>query len=945
MSLYTKIIDLQKLHVAWEHVRKNKPAAGVDRVTYDAFDANIREELQQLRTELTEHRYECQPVRMVTIYKEQKAREIALFCMRDKVVQQSIASELAKKYEPFFAASTYAYRPGRSALEAVAQIEAAVTRYQWVLKSDITHFFDNIDRGKLLQMVGQRIVEQDVLELIRTGIEVRRLDRDGTLSVADRGVLQGSSISPVLSNIYLVEFDRNMESAAPFYIRYADDILILGNDREQLGALYEQMQNRMGLLGLELNQEKTTFTSVESGFEFLGYGFDRNGRQITAKAEAGLTERLESMWFTCGRMQLREKLQKGAEILGGWEQYYRKERRPGSILEYAVAFYMACSKNEEAVRELIELRPQYENTYSDLSEFFLSIWKKLGRQSYLALEYEQLLQIPDVDPSVNMCANEVLFQELLAALDHLKAVEDEDSYTQLIQIYSDLGCYNKAAFVQDRRTAFTEKHRKVQLPVRVSEEELNADQIRFSPEDIQNYMVRLVGREDMYSREVLEYGGRRKFEPVTEPLTEDVVEKHLVGELVAGTYIQRPNLTAHFMVIDVDISKKVLLQWQNQPEMLQKYLQMAAEHAGILQKKMEQLGLSTYIEFSGYRGYHLWLFFSEWLPVRYIHMLEDVVEAKYQSDRCEEISIEFFPGKMKVRPGTPGQSIKLPYAVHSKTGKRSCFLSNDFLPVADVSAYLKDIACFSLSTVKKILSANLAQSEANELAKPIREEAETDLTGFGELADCVRVVLENCNLVRYLCQKARRTGYLPHGERLSILYVFGHLGDDGKEFVHRIMSYTLNYQYNTTEKFIRKLPEKPISCIKLREQYKTLTAEYGCSCTFKRNKNCYPSPVLHAIRKADAEAHEVTIPTSRTLTKEKEKTVFEEINIHKKVQDIATKVLELKKQRRSLDRSIEKLEKEMEDAFDSAGIDCLEIEMGLLTRRKTEQGYEWIIQI
>ena len=152
-------------------------------------------------------------------------------------------------------------------------------------------------------------------------------------------------------------------------------------------------------------------------------------------------------------------------------------------------------------------------------------------------------------------------------------------------------------------------------------------------------------------------------------------------------------------------------------------------------------------------------------------------------------------------------------------------------------------------------------------------------------------------------------------------------------------------QYHITEKFIHRLPDKPISCIKLREQYKTLTAEYGCSCNFRRTNNCYPSPVLHAIKNADDDVGRITVPTSRTLSKAREKQVCEELNVPKKVQDMSARILELKKQKRGIDKNIVKLEKELEKIFDQAGVDCMEIEMGLLVRRKTEQGYEWLVEL
>ena len=166
-----------------------------------------------------------------------------------------------------------------------------------------------------------------------------------------------------------------------------------------------------------------------------------------------------------------------------------------------------------------------------------------------------------------------------------------------------------------------------------------------------------------------------------------------------------------------------------------------------------------------------------------------------------------------------------------------------------------------------------------------------------------------------------------------------------KEFFHNVMSYTMNYQNNITERFILKMPEKPISCVKLRDQYKKQTAEFGCSCVFSRAKNCYPSPVLHAISTVDYKKGDVTLPASRYVSKTKEKEITDEINIHAKALELAKKMQEMKRQRRGLETSIRKLEDELNQIFDQSKVDSLEIEIGLLTRRKTETGYEWVIEI
>lgn len=349
----------------------------------------------------------------------------------------------------------------------------------------------------------------------------------------------------------------------------------------------------------------------------------------------------------------------------------------------------------------------------------------------------------------------------------------------------------------------------------------------------------LTGREDIFSRESIDYNNRRKVENDLRPLTENIMKDHLMGKLTIDTFVQRPNATVRFTVIDLDISKRILLQIDQKSEEYKVYLKKALDIAIGIRKILSQMGITCYVEYSGSRGHHVWILYTEWVPTRYANMLCDIIERKMAKD--EDISVEFFPNKTKI--------------------------------------------------------------------------------------------------------KAVKTSYLTHFERLTVLYVFGHLGDEGREFVHKVMSFTLNYKYNVTENFIRKMPEKPVSCVKLRDQYKRLTAEFGCSCIFKRSKNCYPSPVLHAISLADDLQSDITLPTSRSLTKEKENKVKAEMNVHTKADDLATRLLDMRKQKRALDKNIRKIEKELGEIFDIQKIDCLEIEMGMLTRRKNGESYEWFIEI
>ena len=352
------------------------------------------------------------------------------------------------------------------------------------------------------------------------------------------------------------------------------------------------------------------------------------------------------------------------------------------------------------------------------------------------------------------------------------------------------------------------------------------------------------------------------------------------------------------------------------------------------------MGVTGYIEDSGFRGYHVWVFFTEWIPVRYLNQFTDCVIKEWNGIQ-DDIVLEVFPDSSRIRPGKFGQRVKLPLGIHIRTGSRSFFLDEQFHTVSDYREFFSGIARYSLSVVQRILGIYAVGVKENTAVK----EVDRNLECFGAIPESVRIVLEKCNLMRYLCQKAATTGYLSHFERMSVLHVFGHMGEEGKEFVHTVMGFTLNYQYHTTQKFIMKIPEKPISCVKLREQYKLITAEYGCNCSFSRTRNCYPSPVLHAIKNSEEEQSEITVPISRTVSRKKEEKVYEEINIYKQTEKLAQRIVELKKQRRGLDKSIHKAESELQKIFDSAGIDCLEIEMGLLVRRKKGEDYEWLIEL
>lgn len=156
MGLFEQIIDKGNLSRAWDKIRSNHTVAGTDGVTEEEFQSRRKEMILQLQIELQSERYNTRPAKQVVLDKNGSERMISILCMRDKVLQQALCQELHKIYEETFADAAYAYRRGRSAIQAVEQIEQWIGTgtYSYFLKTDIAHFFDEIVQERLISYYG-----------------------------------------------------------------------------------------------------------------------------------------------------------------------------------------------------------------------------------------------------------------------------------------------------------------------------------------------------------------------------------------------------------------------------------------------------------------------------------------------------------------------------------------------------------------------------------------------------------------------------------------------------------------------------------------------------------------------------------------------------------------------------------------------------------------------
>jgi group II intron reverse transcriptase/maturase len=285
--LVDKVYKPKNLALAWEKVKGNRGAGGVDRQTIEAFEAGASVHLQRLHDELVGDAYKPQPVRQQLIPKAGqpgKFRPLGIPTVYDRVCQQALLNRLEPIFEPLFDEASFGYRRGRSAKDALGKVWRELRAgHEWVVDADLKNFFGTVDHQKLMALVGQRVSDGRVLRLLQSMLQAGVM-ADGELRPTTTGVPQGGVVSPVLSNILLTPFDREMRRRGYRLTRYADDWVITCRTRSDAERALAEATTVLTALGVTLNAEKTRIVHATAGFEFLGYKIKRGSRPMRLAA-------------------------------------------------------------------------------------------------------------------------------------------------------------------------------------------------------------------------------------------------------------------------------------------------------------------------------------------------------------------------------------------------------------------------------------------------------------------------------------------------------------------------------------------------------------------------------------------------------------------------------------------------------------------------------------
>ena len=330
-SLIDKVYRQSTLKAAWEQVKANRGAAGIDRQSIEGFAANAERYLNELAKDLQEDRYQAQAVRRVDIPKAGgKTRPLGIPTVKDRIVQTAVKRVIEPIFENEFLPTSYGFRPGRGCKDALREVDKHLKEgYTHVVDADLKGYFDSIPHSLLKERIEERISDGRLLELLAGWLRqdiVKGLER----WTPTGGTPQGAVISPLLANLYLHPLDERMARLGYRMVRYADDFVILCQSAEQAQMALNEVNVWVNANGLTLHPDKTHVGNClleGQGFEFLGYRFEAGKRMVRQKSLQGFKDKIREKTRRTRGDSMARIIADLTPTIRGWYGYFKHAGR------------------------------------------------------------------------------------------------------------------------------------------------------------------------------------------------------------------------------------------------------------------------------------------------------------------------------------------------------------------------------------------------------------------------------------------------------------------------------------------------------------------------------------------------------------------------------------------------------------------------------------------
>jgi group II intron reverse transcriptase/maturase len=318
-------ITSKLVYEAWRSVRRNRGAAGIDKVSIQMFEKHLEANLDRLMRELKQGTFVPLPARRVYIPKDAKQtkfRPLGIPAVRDRVAQEVLRRLLNPIFEARFHDHSYGFRPGRSCHQAVEKVlELGRQGYRWVLDADISGFFDNLGHQAVMGELSEVLADGNILRLVEKFLRAGVME-GGKFLPTRVGTPQGGVASPLLANIALDVLDWHLHKLGYQFVRYADDFVVLcRSEQEAKEALAEVQQLLKERLGLSLSAEKTKVTRFHEGFTFLGFDIKSRYVRMRAKSVENFKTKIRTLTQRCHNLDA-EVIVRLNRVIRGTANYF-----------------------------------------------------------------------------------------------------------------------------------------------------------------------------------------------------------------------------------------------------------------------------------------------------------------------------------------------------------------------------------------------------------------------------------------------------------------------------------------------------------------------------------------------------------------------------------------------------------------------------------------------